>query len=70
MRERVYERLYFDLGNKVKAEIWHTSPKRPYLCRITFPDGVVVDSIRERLSWLTVDGAKAWARKVVEERAK
>ncbi len=69
MLERVYERLLFDLGDGVKCEIWHTTPKAPYVCRITFADGRVADSRDERLSWRTVAGAQAWAKHKVQEGA-
>lgn len=72
MLERNQERIILDLGNagqgRIKAEIWRLPRKGSHVCRVTFPDGAQVDSIAERLSWTTVDGAKAWARGIVKAR--
>jgi len=66
MLERVQERLFFDLGSNIKVMVYRLPRKASYVCRITFPDGEVIDSIAERLSWTTVDGARQWARNIVE----
>lgn len=68
MLERVQERLIFNLGGNVRADIYRLPRKRAYVCRVTFPNGDVVDSISARLSWTTVEGAKAWAASVVAQR--
>lgn len=69
MLERNQERFIYSIGDyRIKAEIWRLPRRGSYVCRVTFADGSEVSSIAERLSWTSVEGAKAWARGVVKAR--
>lgn len=66
MLERNQERIVFSLAaGRAQASIYRLPRTRAYVCRVTFPDGVEVNSVALRMSWTTVEGAKAWAAAVV-----